>query len=123
MYFVKPSDALRRKYAKLNNEDCAYVTDNVGNKLEVESEEDFKPITKEKVPWSPKTNTFIRFVAFAKNNVSANCPFGCALRTGCTNTRGACVSTCYLGAREATICSKHGSPRSGSHHGISFNCP
>ncbi len=29
----------------------------------------------------------------------------------------------YFGAREATIFSKHGSPRSGSHHGISFNSP
>jgi hypothetical protein len=42
MYFVKPSDALHRKYAKLNNEDCGYVTDNAGNKLEVQSGEDFK---------------------------------------------------------------------------------
>ena len=29
----------------------------------------------------------------------------------------------YLGAREATIFSKHGSPRSGSHHGYNFNPP
>src|SRR5206468_12414820 len=29
----------------------------------------------------------------------------------------------YFGAREATIFSKHGSPRSGSHHGISFSSP
>jgi hypothetical protein len=29
----------------------------------------------------------------------------------------------YFGASEATIFSKHGSPRSGSHHGISFNGP
>ena len=29
----------------------------------------------------------------------------------------------YFGAREATIFSKRGSPRSGSHHGISFNSP
>jgi hypothetical protein len=28
-----------------------------------------------------------------------------------------------FGAREATIFSKHGSPRSGSHHGISFSSP
>src|SRR5438552_12718580 len=34
--------------------------------------------------------------------------------------------TCFpflFGAREATIFSKRGSPRSGSHHGISFNSP
>ena len=29
----------------------------------------------------------------------------------------------YFGAIEATIFSKHGSPRSGSHQGISFNSP
>jgi hypothetical protein len=29
----------------------------------------------------------------------------------------------YFGATEATIFSKHGSPRRGSHHGISFNSP
>ena len=29
----------------------------------------------------------------------------------------------YFGARELTIFSKHGSPRSGSHHGCSFNSP
>jgi hypothetical protein len=29
----------------------------------------------------------------------------------------------YFGAREATIFSKHGSPRRGSHNGISFNSP
>ena len=28
---------------------------------------------------------------------------------------------CYFGAREATICSKRGSPRNGSQNGISFN--
>jgi len=29
----------------------------------------------------------------------------------------------YFGASEFTIFSKHGSPRNGSHHGISFNSP
>jgi hypothetical protein len=29
----------------------------------------------------------------------------------------------YLGATEATIFSKRGSPRKGSHHGRSFNSP
>jgi hypothetical protein len=29
----------------------------------------------------------------------------------------------YFGAREATIFSKHGSPRRGSQNGISFNSP
>src|SRR5438552_5246632 len=29
----------------------------------------------------------------------------------------------YFGASEFTIFSKHGSPRSGSHHGISFSSP
>src|SRR4029077_7570474 len=29
----------------------------------------------------------------------------------------------YFGAREATMLSKHGSPRSGSQYGISFNWP
>jgi hypothetical protein len=29
----------------------------------------------------------------------------------------------HFGARELTIFSKHGSPRTGSHHGISFNSP
>ncbi len=29
----------------------------------------------------------------------------------------------YFGAREATISSKHGSPRKGSQNGISFNSP
>ena len=33
------------------------------------------------------------------------------------------VVNSYFGAREATISSKRGSPRSGSHHGISFNSP
>src|SRR4030095_16693349 len=32
-------------------------------------------------------------------------------------------ATAYLGAREATILSKQGSPRNGSHHGRSFNWP
>src|SRR6266700_1714386 len=30
---------------------------------------------------------------------------------------------CYFGAREATICSKRGSPRNGSQNGSSFNWP
>src|SRR5439155_3178843 len=33
------------------------------------------------------------------------------------------VVNSYFGAREATIFSKHGSPRTGSHHGISFSSP
>ena len=38
-------------------------------------------------------------------------------------TVGAAVSAAYFGANDATIFSKHGSPRSRSHHGISFNSP
>jgi len=33
------------------------------------------------------------------------------------------LATASFGAMEATIFSKHGSPRNGSHQGISFNWP
>jgi len=91
------------------------MSDNAGNKIEGENEKNSEyAIRKETESRFPTPEALCYLVPSVKENVSASCQ---------TNTRAACTTGCYLGAREATICSKQGSPRSGSHHGINFSSP
>jgi hypothetical protein len=75
--------------------------------------------------WSPEAEALCCLVAFVKTRMfwPTAAATDAKRRPGFqTNRRAARVlPRCYLGAREATICSKRGSPRSGSHQGSSFN--